>query len=385
MAAPKTIIDFIDLIAKSNILERRVLDGYIQKVGSEPEPPTKPKMLAQIMVRDGILTNLQAGLLLRGKWRNFIISGKYKLLERLGAGGMGSVYLCEHVLMRRRVALKVLPNEKVNDPVVLERFYREARAVAALDHRNIVRAHDIDHDGELHFLVLEYVDGSSLQHIVEKFGPLTVARAVNADPPDGRRLQHAHEAGLVHRDIKPRQPPADRLGLVKVLTSPAGFFDDDGETSPASTTFRTCWGRPTTWPRTVIDSSAVDIRRHLQFGRHVLLPADRPQPLPRRVGVAETGMAPDRGPRRSWNTAGRAEETGHVIETMTRTGRFQTPAIVRCIRPADEGGELHPTTRCRNSARRDGRLLDEPVARRTAAEQVGPGSDVPARSRASTG
>ena len=125
------------------------------------------------MVRDGMLTTLQAGLLLKGKWRNFIISGKYKLLEHLGTGGMGSVYLCEHVLMRRRVALKVLPNDKVSDPVVLERFYREARAVAALDHRNIVRAHDIDHDGNLHFLVLEYVDGSSLQWLVERFGPLT--------------------------------------------------------------------------------------------------------------------------------------------------------------------------------------------------------------------
>jgi len=262
MAAPKTIIDFIDLVAKSNILERRTLDGYIQKIGGEPNPPTKPRLLAQTMVRDGILTNLQAGLILRGKYKNFIISGKYKLLEHLGTGGMGSVYLCEHVLMRRRVALKVLPNDKVNDHVVLERFYREARAVAALDHRNIVRAHDIDHDGDLHFLVLEYVDGSSLQYIVEKFGPLTVARAANAIRQTADGLQHAHEAGLVHRDIKPGNLLLDRTGMVKILDlGLARFFDDDGGQITRQHNLQNVLGTADYLaPEQALDSAAVDIR-----------------------------------------------------------------------------------------------------------------------------
>src|SRR5438105_4638019 len=198
MAAPSTIVEFVELVSKSNVLEKRALDGYLQKIAGAAEPPASPKVLAQTMVRDGILTQLQAGLILRGKWRNFIISGKYKLLEHLGTGGMGSVYLCEHVLMRRRVALKVLPSDKVNDPVILERFYREARAVAALDHRNIVRAHDIDRDGELHFLVLEFVDGASLQEIIPRFGPLNIPRAVNAVRQTADGLQHAFEAGLIH-------------------------------------------------------------------------------------------------------------------------------------------------------------------------------------------
>src|SRR5205085_12634350 len=147
----------------------------------------------------------------------FIISGKYKLMEHLGTGGMGSVYLCEHVLMRRRVALKVLPTDRVTDPVVLERFYREARAVAALDHRNIVRAYDIDRDGEMHFMVLEFVDGSSLHRIVEKFGPMDVARAVNCISQAAEGLQHAHEGGLVHRDVKPGNLLLDRAGIIKIL------------------------------------------------------------------------------------------------------------------------------------------------------------------------
>ena len=96
------------------------------------------------------------------------------MLEKLGAGGMGQVFLCEHKLMRRRVAVKVLPIAKADDPASLDRFYREARAVAAVDHPNIVRAYDIDQDENLHFLVMEYVDGTNLQDLVKKFGPLDV-------------------------------------------------------------------------------------------------------------------------------------------------------------------------------------------------------------------
>src|SRR6516162_10808107 len=217
MPTPSTILEFLDFTLRSELLERRALDTYLTELAHVKEQPTTPKQLAQAMVRDGVLTTLQAGLLLKGKWRNFIISGKYKLLEHLGTGGMGSVYLCEHVLMRRKVALKVLPSDRINDPVVLERFYREARAVAALDHRNIVRAHDIDRDGELHFLVLEYVDGSSLYYIVDKFGPMSIGRAVNCIRQTADGLQHAHEAGMIHRDIKPGNLLLDRFGNIKIL------------------------------------------------------------------------------------------------------------------------------------------------------------------------
>jgi serine/threonine protein kinase len=228
MPTPSSILEFLDLVLRSDLLERRALDTYLTQLAHETQQPANPKQLAQAMVRDGILTALQAGLLLKGKWRNFIINGKFKLLEHLGTGGMGSVYLCEHVLMRRRVALKVLPNDKVSDPMLLERFYREARAVAALDHHNIVRAHDIDRDHDLHFMVLEYVDGSSLQSIVDRFGPMSIARAVNCIRQTADGLQHAHEAGLVHRDIKPGNLLVDRCGIIKILDlGLARFFGDD--------------------------------------------------------------------------------------------------------------------------------------------------------------
>src|SRR5205807_10310474 len=124
-----------------------------------------------LLVRDGVLTRFQAEQFLQGKWRRFTI-GEYKVLERLGSGDMGIVYLCEHKLMRRRVAVKVLPTAKAEDASSLERFYREARALAAPDHPNIVHAYDIDQDETLHFLVMEYVDGASLQEIVKRSGPM---------------------------------------------------------------------------------------------------------------------------------------------------------------------------------------------------------------------
>src|SRR5262249_35583954 len=142
---------------------------------------------------------------------------------------MGSVYLCEHKFMRRRVAVKVLPSSKAQESSALERFYREARAVAALDHPNIVRAYDIDQDDQLHFLVMEYIDGANLQEIVKRSGPLDVHRATHYIRQAAQGLQHAHQiANLIHRDIKPGNILVDRNGLVKVLDMGlARFFNDD--------------------------------------------------------------------------------------------------------------------------------------------------------------
>src|SRR5437764_1694402 len=115
---------------------------------------------------------------------------------------MGQVFLCEHKHMRRRVAVKVLPTAKAEDPASLDRFYREARAVAALDHPNLVRAFDIDQDNGLHFLVMEYVDGASLLEMVRRTGPMEPLRAAHYLFQAATGLDYAHQvAGLIHRDI----------------------------------------------------------------------------------------------------------------------------------------------------------------------------------------
>jgi serine/threonine protein kinase len=226
MPVPATTDDFLQIARQSGILEPKDLDRYMS--ARRESPPASPTELAKAMVRDGLLTAFQAGQFLKGKWRGFILAGKYKLLEHLGSGGMASVFLCEHISMHRRVAIKVLPAAQASDPGAVERFYREARAVATLDHPNIVRAHDIDRDGKVHFLVMEYVDGSSLQDIVKKRGPLAIDRAAHYIRQAAVGLDAAHAAGLVHRDIKPSNILVDRSGTVKILDMGlARFFRDD--------------------------------------------------------------------------------------------------------------------------------------------------------------
>jgi serine/threonine protein kinase len=261
MAAPATIDEFFDLMRKSGVVEENRLDAYLERLGSTTNLPEDLGKAAGVLVRDGVLTHFQAEQLLAGKWRRFTI-GKYKVLERLGSGGMGSVYLCEHLFMRRRVAVKVLPTAKAEDPSALERFYREARAVAALDHPNIVRAYDIDQDDKLHFLVMEYIDGSSLQEIVKRHGAMEVRRVANYIRQAAAGLHHAHlAAGLIHRDIKPGNILLDRRGTIKVLDMGlARFFNDDDQPITQKFDENVLGTADYLAPEQALDSHNVDIR-----------------------------------------------------------------------------------------------------------------------------
>src|SRR5579883_699434 len=132
---------------------------------------------------------------------------------------MGAVYLAEHETLRRRVALKVLtpPNGDANGKLTVERFLREARAAAALDHPNIVRIHDVAQQADVHYLVMEYVEGQTLDQMLEAGGPVTPSRAVGYVAQAAAGLQHAHEKGFVHRDIKPANLIVAKDGTVKIL------------------------------------------------------------------------------------------------------------------------------------------------------------------------
>lgn len=189
----------------------------------------------EFLVRHNELTLWQAQKLVQGKHKGFLI-GKYKLLSLLGRGGMSSVYLAEHTVMRRRCAIKILPFKQVRNAAALGRFYREAQAVAALDNPNIVRAYDVDRivEGgtEIHFLVMEYVDGRSLQQVVDEDGPLPIADAVDYARQAANGLAHAHSVGVVHRDVKPSNLLLDESGTIKLLDlGLARIFADTSEQS----------------------------------------------------------------------------------------------------------------------------------------------------------
>src|SRR5215208_4386338 len=114
MPAPTTIDEFLDLARKSGVIDEKRLTAHVEKLRAADQLPSEPVQFAQRLVTDGILPHFQAEQFLQVKWRRFTL-GKYKVLERIGAGGMGSVYLCEHIMMRRRVAVKVLPPNKASD------------------------------------------------------------------------------------------------------------------------------------------------------------------------------------------------------------------------------------------------------------------------------
>lgn len=264
MPAPTTSDEYLELIRKSGVVDANRLQSYVDRLRETGKFPNAIDDLVRHLIEDGVITFFQAEQFRAGRWRRFTI-GKYKVLEKLGAGGMGTVYLCEHMLMKRRVAVKVLPPAKVNDSSALERFYREATAVASLDHPNIVRAYDIDEDDKLHFLVLELVDGSSLQEIIKKTGPMDYTRVAHYMRQSAMGLQHAHDvAALVHRDIKPGNILVDRYGVVKILDMGlARFFHDETDDLTKRFDENVLGTADYLAPEQALDSHGADIRADL--------------------------------------------------------------------------------------------------------------------------
>lgn len=182
--------------------------------------------LVRALVEHGTLTKFQAAAIYQGTPQGLIF-GEYVVLDLLGSGGMGQVFKARHRSMDRIVALKVLTKAAVDSPEAVKRFQREVKAAAKLHHPNIVLAHDASrHDG-VHFLVMEYVEGSDLSAVVKRDGPLSVERAVSYIAQAARGLAFAHAEGVVHRDIKPANLLLDKKGVVKILDMGLARLDGD--------------------------------------------------------------------------------------------------------------------------------------------------------------
>ncbi|MDQ3752196.1 MAG: Stk1 family PASTA domain-containing Ser/Thr kinase [Actinomycetota bacterium] len=142
--------------------------------------------------------------------------GRYEVIERAGAGGMAEVYRARDELLGREVAVKVLSERFSQDRAFVERFRREAQAVANLNHPNIVSLYDFGSDDSTYYIVMEYIDGRALEDIVREDGPLLPERAAEIAGDVARALERAHKAGLIHRDIKPSNIMMTSSGEVKV-------------------------------------------------------------------------------------------------------------------------------------------------------------------------
>jgi putative intracellular protease/amidase len=299
---------------------------------------------------------------------------RYRIVRRLGAGGMGVVYQAEHRLMERAVALKVISRSLTSNPLAVERFLREVKAAARLPgHPNVVIAHDAEQAGDLHLLVMEHVEGVSLNKLVEQRGPLSVGRACHFVRQAALGLQHAHEHGLVHRDVKPHNLMVTRQGQVKVLDfGLARLCEGAPGTGPRRvrklTTVGTVIGTPDyIAPEQVGDSHTADIRSDVYSLGCTLyfLLAGQP-PFPSGTAVEKALSHVESAPRPlSELRPGLPPALLEVLERMMAKApdqRYQLPvevarALEAFVKPAASSEEERPPQPCSRPRRRRSRVM----------------------------
>ncbi len=212
--------DLLKLIQESGLVTERQLEKALRECISEDSNTILSKLMTA-----GLITEYHGKELYAGRNKGFFI-GKYKVMRPLAMGGMGLILQCEHIHMRHQVALKLLPKDLNVDQAAVTRFYREARAVAAVKHPNIVQAFDVGQEGPWHCIVMEYVDGINLHKLVNTYGMLSEVRAAHYISQTAAGLQCIMKSGLVHRDLKPGNLLLNKENVIKVLDLGLARFMD---------------------------------------------------------------------------------------------------------------------------------------------------------------
>lgn len=244
MATPTaTVSEFCQAAARSKLLSesevKTLLDSWRKEQrGNDADLDGFRKFV----VKKNLLTEYQAALLQRGRAEGFFI-GSYKILDRIGSGQTGSVYQAAHTQSGQLVALKVLPSSKARDQRVLNRFQREGRLLTQLDHPNVVRAYQVGQTGSVYYIVMEYLDGETLDAILSRRKKVPIDEAVRIISQAFQGLEHLHEKRMVHRDLKPAnlmvcpgkpsgKPDTTLESTVKILDIGLGrvIFEDDEAT-----------------------------------------------------------------------------------------------------------------------------------------------------------
>lgn len=205
----QTIDILTPAILESGVLSEAVFASLVASTSGDSAA------ISRALIEQGQLTKFQVDALFTGHAASLRV-GNYDILDRLGAGGMGTVFKARHRRMKRIVALKVLAANLSQNPLFVKRFQREVEAIAALGHPNVVMAYDADEAESGHFLVMEFVNGSDLAACVEREGPFPIDKAVDAILQSARGLAYAHSQGIIHRDIKPHNLLRDQSGMIKV-------------------------------------------------------------------------------------------------------------------------------------------------------------------------
>lgn len=219
MAAPETSYDTI--FGKIATEQGLCTDAELQHAQAElkTRSQTNPTVLRKLMVELGFITATQAERLNKNIKESKAVATKipgYKILGKIGAGAMAFVYKARQLSLDRIVAIKILPKRFTENPEYVERFYREGKAAAKLNHPNIVQAIDVGEAGGYHYFVMEFVEGKTIADDIIKTGPIPEAEALEITIQVAEALRHAHSIGLIHRDVKPKNIMINSQGVVKL-------------------------------------------------------------------------------------------------------------------------------------------------------------------------
>ncbi|MBN9518667.1 serine/threonine protein kinase [bacterium] len=363
MATPVTSVrEFCSLLAKSQLLTADEVDAVRRRWEAE-HPGADAQVEAfvkSISGRKGVITHWQAALLGRGRTDGFFLEG-YKILEQLGKGQMGGVYKAVHGL-GQVVALKILSASRARDVRVLARFQREARLLTQLDHPNVVRAYQVGEAGGRHFIAMEYLDGETLDEVLDRRGRLPVPEAVRLVRQALDGLGHLHEKRTVHRDVKPsnlmvvpapskRGPDNTLDATLKVLDVGLGreLFEEvpgpDDQTSTQLTVEGAVVGTPDYMsPEQAKDARVTDIRSDLYSLGCVLFHLVTGRPVFREASVTAQLLrhATDPPPPLTASLPDAPAGLQAVLDTFLAKNpddRYQSPAEAsRALRPFESAG-----------------------------------------------
>jgi serine/threonine protein kinase len=218
MPEPQENLHFGAIAIKLGFTSLEKVDECLRLQDKMKELGVAPKKLGEIMLAKGYVTDAQCREIFKyqgARGAHTQISG-YKILSKIGQGAMGSIYKALQVSMDRIVAIKCLAPKYAQNDKFRERFLREARAVARLNHPNIIQGIDVGDSNGVHYFAMEYIDGPTVGELLKRGGALDEKRALNIVTQIARALQHAFNHGIIHRDIKPDNIMLTREGVAKL-------------------------------------------------------------------------------------------------------------------------------------------------------------------------
>jgi serine/threonine protein kinase len=329
MTTSTRVAEFLHLITRCKVVDDESIVDYMQQLISVP---TTPDLLAEQMIGDGLLTRFQANQLLNGKRFRFFF-GPYKILDQLDRGSTGAVYLGEHQKTRQKVAIKILSGADANNAPWLQRLQRQVRAATSLRHLHLAQVFELVKEDQLQYLVMEYIDGVTLQDLIRGSGPFAPRQLAEYLRQAASGLQCLHEAGLVHWAITPSNLMIDQNHVVKLLapgikrTTPESsplneedsrLVDHREDLRKLAAAFSTCLPESSSSPKSLTDSPTQastpvgedDLQRVLQLLRRLLSADAGGLTAAEVVAEVDSWQWAEEGGNQSGSRAGRQSKRG---------------------------------------------------------------------------